>query len=92
MKKLTTLFGAFLIASVVLTSCGGGEPTACDCADLSLEAIGEAMEVMDDPTKAEEITKKWEKKLKPCTDLSETNADFQAEIEECLKTKMSDMF
>ena len=55
MKKLITIFGAFLIASVVLTSCGG-EPTACDCADLSLEAIGEAMEVMDDPTQAEEIT------------------------------------
>ena len=25
MKKLTTIFGAFLIASVVLTSCGGSE-------------------------------------------------------------------
>ena len=65
MKKLTTIFGAFFIASVVLTSCSsGGDPTACDCADLSLEAMGEAMEVMDDPTQAEEITKKWEKSLK----------------------------
>jgi hypothetical protein len=94
MKKLTNIFGAFLIASVVLTSCGG-EPTACDCADLAIEAMGamgESFEVMDDPTKVEEITKKWEKKLKQCTDLSETNADFQFEIEECLKTKMSDMF
>ena len=87
-----TFLGAFMIASVVLTSCGGGEPTACDCAELAMEAMGEAMEVVDDPTKAEEITKKWENKLKPCTDLSEKNADFQAEIEECLKTKMSDMF
>lgn len=50
----------------------------------------EAFEVMDDPTKVEEITKKWEKKLKKCTDLSETNVDFQVEIEECLKTKMSE--
>jgi hypothetical protein len=43
MKKLATIFGAFLIASVVLTSCGGGEPTACDCAELSMEALSEAV-------------------------------------------------
>ena len=92
MNKLATLFGAFLITSVVLTSCGGG-PTACDCADLSLELIEELKGIsIEEAEVIEEITKKWEKKLKPCTDLSETNADFQAEIEECLKTKMSDMF
>jgi len=90
MKKLATIFGAFLIASVVLTSCGGGEPTACDCAELSMEALSEAMEVMDDPAKSAELVIKWENKLKPCTDLVEKNSDFESEIEECLMTLMSE--
>jgi len=29
MKKLSTILGVFLFASLVLTSCGG--PSACDC-------------------------------------------------------------
>ena len=84
-----TILGAFLFASVVLTSCGG-EPTACDCAELSMEALVEAMEVLDDPAKAEEVGKKWEKKLKVCVDLSEKDAGFKDEMTECMMTLMSE--
>ena len=93
MKNLMTILGAFMIASLVLTSCGGGEPTACDCADLAIEAMGamgESIEIMDDPIKLEEFTKKWELKLQPCTDLSKSS-DFDAAVEECAKKKMKEM-
>mgnify|MGYP006075759577 FL=1 len=91
MKKLMTIVGAFFFASVVLTSCGG-EPTACDCAELSMEALVEAMEFLDDPAKAEEIVEKWENKLivKACKDLSEKDAGFKEEMTECLMTLMSE--
>ena len=78
MKKLTIL-GAFLIASVVLTSCG---PSACDCAELSMEAIKETMANLDDPIKTAE---KWEKKMKPCVEASEGDEEFEKEVEKCLE-------
>ena len=89
MKKLTNFFGTFLFASVVLTSCAG-EATACDCAELGMEAFVEAIEVLDDTTKSEEIGKKWENKLKACKDLSEKDAGFKEEMTECITTLMSE--
>ena len=44
MKKLMTILGAFLFASVVLTSCGDGSPSACDCAEYEFEMTQESLE------------------------------------------------
>ncbi len=39
-----TICGAFFFASVVLTSCGDGSPSACDCAEYSFDSIQEILE------------------------------------------------
>ena len=44
MKKLMTIFGAFFFASVVLTSCGDGSPSACDCAEYRKAMTEESTE------------------------------------------------
>ena len=83
MKKLMTILGAFFFASVVLTSCGG--PSACDCAELGMEALKEGMENLGDETKQAELAEKWEKKLKPCEEASEGDEEFEKEVEKCMK-------
>jgi hypothetical protein len=91
MKKQTTIFGFILIASLVITSCTDSNPTACECADLGVEAMTELFASFDDSTKMQELSDKWEVKLKPCEDLQSSSEEFKSEFEECLKTKMSEM-
>ena len=86
-----TILGAFSFASVLITSCTDSNPTACECADLGVEAMTEVFASFDDSTKMQELSDKWEVKLKPCEDLQISSEEFKSEFEECLKTKMSEM-
>ena len=80
-----TILGAFFFASLVLTSCG---PSACDCAELGMEALKETMANLDDPIKIAESAEKWEKKMKPCVEASEGDEEFEKEVEKCLEDMM----
>ena len=84
MKKLATFFGAFLIASVVLTSCGGGT-SACDCAEVGLDMMKDA--ISGEYTEAE-IKSKYQSKIEACDELSNSDENFEKEIEECIQSKM----
>ena len=55
MKKLMTIFGAFMFASFVLTSCGGPESDAQSDADCMCKAMN-----MEDQVKAKEAYDKCE--------------------------------
>jgi len=85
MKKLATFFGAFLIASVVLTSCGGGT-SACDCAEVGLDMMTDAFsgEYTED-----EIESKYKSKMEKCDELVKDEA-FEKELQECMEILMSD--
>jgi len=48
MKKLTTIFGAFLITSVALTSCTGGDMRADAKKLCDIKCQGELMKTMED--------------------------------------------
>ena len=86
MKKLTNFFGAFLIASVVLTSCGGGT-SACDCAEVGLDMMKDAFsgEYTED-----EIESKYKSKMEKCDELVKDEA-FEKELQECMETLMSEL-
>lgn len=88
MKKLITIFGSFLIASVVLASCGesGAEQlTACDCAEVGLDMM---KDVMSGEYTEEEIKSKYQSKIEDCDELSNSDENFEKEIEECIQSKM----
>ena len=66
MKKLMTILGAFLIASVVLTSCGGPEKDGkadakCMCDAFKMEDEAKGKEAYE---KCEEAAKENEEKYK----------------------------
>ena len=56
MKKLMTIVGAFLFASVVLTSCGGVESDAAKMCDMICEADAFMKKALEDPTNTDLIT------------------------------------
>jgi DNA repair exonuclease SbcCD nuclease subunit len=54
MNKLMTILGAFMIASVVLTSCGGGAKADGEkLCDLTCESLEIAQEMTENPTDLE---------------------------------------
>jgi hypothetical protein len=59
MKKVMTIFGAILCASVILTSCGG--PSFCDCndnyGDLSDAEQSECAKMIDNSSTSELLEK-----------------------------------
>ena len=59
MKKVMTIFGAILCASVILTSCGG--PSFCDCndnwPDLSDAEKSECAKMIDNSSTSELLEK-----------------------------------
>ena len=57
MKELITIFGTFLIASVVLTSCGGVEADAEKICDLGCEADALMKKALEDPTNTDLMSK-----------------------------------
>jgi len=67
MKKLMTILGVFLFASIILTSCGGPEADAKKAAECMCDVKELMMKTMEDPTNedlvkdAEELEKKCEK-------------------------------
>ena len=71
MKKLMTILGAFMIASVVLTSCGG--PDACECMDNAFKIMTDKHDA-DLHKKCEDhvnglegdAKKEWNKELLDC--------------------------
>jgi len=85
MKKLATIFGAFLIASVVLTSCVGGT-SACDCAEISMEALADALsgEYTED-----EMESQYKSKIEKCDELVKDET-FEKELKECMETLISE--
>ena len=85
MKKLMTILGAFLFASVVLTSCGG-EPTACDCAEISMEVLTDAF---SGEFSEEEMEEKYKSKIERCEELSK-DEDFEKELKDCMGNLMSE--
>ena len=76
-----------LIAILFLSSCSG--PTACGCADMTMEALSEAFENLDmSEEDGEKMAAKWEKKMKPCEEKGDADAEFRKEFEKCLSEKM----
>ncbi|MGY8987807.1 MAG: hypothetical protein ACKVG7_04545 [Flavobacteriales bacterium] len=61
MKKLMTILGAFLFASVVLTSCGGGiEADAEKTCEMMCEGMDLMKKAAEDPTNADLATEAME--------------------------------
>ena len=99
MKKFMTILGAFLIASLVLTSCSDKKPsnnetnlkelTACGCVDQSLEAFNELIS-LEDSTKFDELNDKLTIEGKPCKDLMEKDSVFLSEMQKCMQERMLD--
>ena len=85
MKKLATIISFFALF-FFLTSCG---PSACDCADLAIEAL-EGPEDADDLSERKQ--KRWieemEEKLDPCEDKANDDKDFDREIEDCFEDNL----
>ncbi len=78
-----------LIAVLFLSSCSGSGPTACGCADMAIEALTEAFSNLDmSEEEGEKMQAKWEKKMKPCEEKGEADAEFRKEMEKCLAEKM----
>jgi hypothetical protein len=79
MKKLTTIFGAFLIASAVLTSCSGGGDAAadgqryCDLLCESHDLMNKAMS--GDQSVLSEATALSQKAMKLSTELTSKYQD-----------------
>jgi len=78
MKKLMTILGAFLFASVVLTSCGGGvEADAEKTCEMMCEGMDLMEKAMEDPTNTEF--------LKEATEYSKEAQKFGKEMEDKYK-------
>ena len=82
MKKLMTICGAFFFASVVLTSCGDGSPSACDCAEYSFDSVQE-FQKSDKTEHMLKVIEKWAPKLDPCEEKAKADPSFKEEMDEC---------
>jgi hypothetical protein len=78
MKKLMTILGSFLFASVILTSCGGGiESDAEKGCEMICEAAEVANNLLESPTDAD--------LLKEAADLGEKMQEFGDELDKKYK-------
>ena len=88
MKKIITILGAFFFASVVLTSYGG-KLTACDCAEISIKMLEDALSAEYTEDEFEEaMVSKY--KLEKCYKLMKDET-FANKSEECYNKKMKEM-
>jgi len=73
----------------LLGSCES-EPSACDCAQMTVDAISETFKNTNiSQEEGEKLYKQIEEKLAPCTAKSEMDDIFKKEFETCLKSKMN---
>ena len=84
MKKITNIFSAVIVASMAFSSCGTSAPSACDCAETTLElfAVALAGELSED-----EIDTKYTSKLEVCEALSQDET-FAQEALACMEEMM----
>ena len=72
----------------LLGSCES-EPSACDCAQMTVDAISETFKNTSmNQEESKKLYKQIEERLAPCTAKSEVDSIFKKEFETCLKEKM----
>ena len=84
MKKITNIFSAVIVASMAFSSCGTSAPSACDCAETTLElfAVALAGEISVD-----EIDTTYTSKVEVCEVLSQDET-FAQEVAACMMEMM----
>ena len=89
MKKLMTILGAFMFASVLLTSCGGPESDGtkagecmCEYVDLIKEATENPDKMADLQEKAEKVEEKCDKMMK---EMDKTYKDDESDDSKAFK-------
>jgi hypothetical protein len=84
MKKFTNLLGAAILASMAFSACGTSGPSACDCAETTMELFAVAMA---GELSEEEIDAKYTPKLEVCEALSQDET-FAQEVLACMEEMM----
>ncbi len=84
MKKITNIFSAVLVASMAFSSCGTSAPTACDCAETTMELLTLAMA---GEISVDEIDTTYTSKVEVCEVLSQDET-FAQEVAACMMEMM----
>ena len=83
MKQKSIIVASFLFSFFLLTSCGDGSPSACDCAEYKFNSIQESLK--SDKTEHKlKVIEKWAPKLDPCEEKAKADPSFKEEMDKCL--------
>ena len=85
MKQKSIIVTSFLFSFFLLTSCGDGSPSACDCAEYSYDSVQESLK--SDKTEHKlKVIEKWAPKLDPCEEKAKADPSFKEERDKCFRS------